>query len=552
MQYLEKLTNRKYDLSILLIVAIIVTVSALSHDIYRDITSEADSDFTGVYNALRFNDDLPQSMFDHTGYVYFVILSVWLKILNFFSIVPISKMSEMPGPDSFEPIWSALIYAGRSLSIVLSILSGFLFYFITKLICENRNIAAAMGILFAFSPGLVRQSLVMHTELPSFALFLFALLFALNAGRSKPWAEIGYVILAAFCATLAAMSKMHIIPLLLALPIVALIINAQRVDRRRLAASSYSLPMIAGVGFLLLSFSVPAQVMIWTKVFPALPELAGLGTSSNGGYQLLIAGYLGFVVCLYKYIDRRLNREMFLVICAIFTGIAFAFYFNFLHHNTQNTAKLVNFVDSMSRFAPTFVAKVGDDLTGSQLAFGLLISLGDKFLGALESKYLVLDMSTWPLTLMYWAVTFSILYMLAQRQWHFVLKLSAFLCISLGMDTFSTIRSSAEHYRIFYELWILFASAIIVQFILSSRYWHDLRYMKLHRIFVISLISVVYLYTFAGSVSRASTKVIWHDRQYGCSNAQGYMRDLIGHFCTGKFLNPAHIKSGEENGPVSR
>ena len=198
---IEKLSDisaRKFDLIVSLGLAILITVIALSHDLFRDMASAADSDFTAIYNALRFNDGFSQRIFDHTGYVYFVILSAWLKALNLLHLIPISKITELPGPATFEPIWSNLIYAGRCLSILLSILSAILFYFITKLVSNNRYIAAILGFLFVVSPGLVRQSLVMHTELPSFAFFLCALLCAFYAGRSKPWIELGFVFLAAF------------------------------------------------------------------------------------------------------------------------------------------------------------------------------------------------------------------------------------------------------------------------------------------------------------------------------------------------------------------
>ena len=112
---IEKLSDisaRKFDLIVSLGLAILITVIALSHDLFRDMASAADSDFTAIYNALRFNDGFSQRIFDHTGYVYFVILSAWLKALNLLHLIPISKITELPGPATFEPIWSNLIYAG--------------------------------------------------------------------------------------------------------------------------------------------------------------------------------------------------------------------------------------------------------------------------------------------------------------------------------------------------------------------------------------------------------------------------------------------------------
>jgi hypothetical protein len=539
MTKMEKITNRVFDLWVFFILTAIITVIALSHDIFRDIASEADSDFTGIYHALRFNEGLPQTMFGHTGYAYFVILSIWLWILDLLSLVPISKISDLPGPATFEPIWSTLIYAGRSLSIILSILSAVLFYFIAKLISSNRNVAAVIVLLFAVSPGLVRQSLVMHTELPSFVFFLGAVLFALYAERSKPWVEFFYVFLAAFCATLATMSKMQIIPLILALPMVMLMLNAGVRAQSMPLSFRYPLATVAAVVIVSLAVSVPAQVMAWTLVFPALPELQNF---SGSGYQVLIAAYLFVIVIVYNIVDRRSYRELLLAFSTISAGIAAAFYLNFLHHSITATDRLVNFVDHMTVYAAkSKLVELGNN-SDSDLILKLIAQVENIFVEVIQHNLLDFDVSKWPFSPMCWVLVGSIFYFLALRKWRLFLTITTLLLTAFGMDTFSGFRKFAEHYRIYNEIWFLLGASILLQLTVSAGYWNNLKIFEVRKIVAVSLTTVVFAYTLFGSLDRASGKIKWHDRHFGCGQANGYMPDLINHFCTDKFIKPERVK----------
>jgi len=515
------------------VLAFIITGTASTHDFFREISSASDQDFVVIYNALRMNDGLPQTMFGHTGYTYFLILSQWLQALDLINLIPISKISELPEPDQFESTWEVLVYAGRALSIFLSFTASFVFYFILKLVIENRNLAAAFAILFAISPGLVRHSLVMRTELPSFVFFIIALLFTLRAGRSKPWNEFYYVFLAAFFATMAVMAKMQSIPLVLALPIIGLVINSRIRETCGPTHIIYPLPIVAAASLILLAISIPAQVMVWTQTFPAMPQMKMV---FNSGYQILIMIYFITIISLYNLLDRRSLKEFILSISFISCGMAVAFYSNFFNHTVTNTAQLVNFIDNMSLFARKSLFIEQAPVSGFNLFVRLLIEFGDALTHTFQRNFFAFEIFKLPYTLAYGISALSAFYFLIYKKWRQFLIIGTLLTIAIGMEAFSGFRNFFEHYRIYYEVWILLSSAFLAQYAIQICSLTVIKTYGIVKITIFLLITVILSYTTVGSLGRAGTSVEWQARDNACFQARGYMKDLVTHFCSNKFL----------------
>jgi len=529
MDKLDKQTIRYYNQSIITILIIITTVVASGHGFFREISSASDQDFILIYNALRMNDGLPQTYFDHTGYTYFLILSQWFEALNLFNIIPLSKISQLPELEQFEPMWAKLVYAGRSLSILLSILASILFYFILKMVIKNQNLAAIFAILFAISPGLVRQSLIMRTELPSFVFFIIALFFTLRAGRSKIWREFFFVFLAAFFATMATMAKMQIIPIILSLPLVGLLINVRMTRFYPPAHLTYPLPIVSSTCLILIAISIPSFVMIWTQTFPALPEIKSV---SHSGYQFLILLYFIITTAFYILLDKRSVREFTLAISFIACGMAIAFYSNFFSHNIINTEKLVNFIDNMSLFARQSLITAPSSVPEFNLFATLFLEFKDALITTIYKNFLVFDIFSLPYTLMYWGSALAMSYFFVHQKWRLFLVIGLFISISIGMEAFSGFRSYLEHYRIYYEIWILLASAIISQFTLKPNILKNYEKNVLNLIPTL-LIIIMIGYTTFGSIVRATTNVDWQTRENACFQ----MKSLIPYFCSQEFLN---------------
>jgi len=216
------LSGRKYDTVVIGLATVIITAIALYHDIFRHYLSSADADFIYVYQALLFNDGLSQAYFDHTGYVYFLILTGWIKALYWLGIVGAERLGELTGRDAFEPLFAELVYAGRWLSIVLVTAFAVCFYYGVRFLTGNRHVAAAAAIVLAFSPGMVAHSLVMRTGLPAMLFVVMAFFMLIGAIRARGWREIWLLVAVGFFCMIAMMAKMQVIFLLLALPGLAL------------------------------------------------------------------------------------------------------------------------------------------------------------------------------------------------------------------------------------------------------------------------------------------------------------------------------------------
>ena len=97
---------------------LVIIYFAAYHGIYRPYTTTPDADLIYVYQSLLINDGRWQEYHDHTGYVYFLLLSLLTRILAWLGAIPVYRLSELTDPDQIEPAFAMLVYAGRWLSVV--------------------------------------------------------------------------------------------------------------------------------------------------------------------------------------------------------------------------------------------------------------------------------------------------------------------------------------------------------------------------------------------------------------------------------------------------
>ena len=111
--------NKSY-ISILALVCIsaIVLSIALYRGIYAPFTSVSDADSIYVAQALMFNSGLPQTYFDHTGYIYILVLSKFFSFLYWLGIIHVDSMLQLFRAKDFFTAFADLIYAGRYFSML--------------------------------------------------------------------------------------------------------------------------------------------------------------------------------------------------------------------------------------------------------------------------------------------------------------------------------------------------------------------------------------------------------------------------------------------------
>jgi hypothetical protein len=524
----------RFDWLVLAVLAVLVAVPALSHDLFRSITTSADPDIVHIYQVLLISDGQAQRMFDHTGYTYFLMLTGWFKFLHFFGWVPVIKISELPDPAKFEPAYQALIYGGRVFSIILATLCVVIFYFIAKKLTHFKYVSAGAAVIFALLPGLSVHAFQMRTELPAIFFMLLALLTLLTASQSHRWHEFYFLTLAVCFAFLATMSKLQIIPLMLALPVIMLVLRSGLDNVKEPAYLTYTWPRVLVVSLFALVISISPLVMAWSQIYPALPERHDVG---NHGYQLLIMGYIASIILIYCKFDRRTLPEIILAFCAVSSGFAIAFYVNFLHHQIANTANLVNFVEHMTVYA-TANTGVSFGRIESSLLFGELLEKVLSNIGRVfNNNFLRFSPTTSTLTPMVWMVALGIALSAYFKNWRTALIALALMLTGFGMEIFSGIRSFADHYRIFTEPMILLAALVLFDKLLNSQKFIELRNQNVARFASMILIGAFGLFTVTGSLIYSFSDKVWNTRIDGCNQTKGYMPKLTNHFCSKKFLD---------------
>ncbi len=76
-----------------------------------------DMDVWMVYGAWLVNDNLPQEIYDHPGYLSPLLLAGWLKFLHGIGLVAVDRFSQLPSPADAATAWTDAVRAGRVLSL---------------------------------------------------------------------------------------------------------------------------------------------------------------------------------------------------------------------------------------------------------------------------------------------------------------------------------------------------------------------------------------------------------------------------------------------------
>jgi len=187
----------------------------------------SDQDLVLAYQGLLLNAGLPQEYFDHTGYLYILLISGWYSLLHWVGLLPVHALPEMPPPTdvpAFEAAWQQLIVAGRVSSLLLGGLVMWLYATLVRRLVGDWKIAVLAGMALALSTALIMHIRMMRTELLSGALVmvaLFLLIFAARASRRR-WRQPLYLALAAMLATLAIITKIQALFSVMLLPVIAI------------------------------------------------------------------------------------------------------------------------------------------------------------------------------------------------------------------------------------------------------------------------------------------------------------------------------------------
>ncbi|KIL96699.1 hypothetical protein CCC_01565 [Paramagnetospirillum magnetotacticum MS-1] len=407
-----------------------------------------------VYEALRLNSGLSQHYLDHTGYVMFVLLAWWLKLMHLLGVVDVSSLKALPptGSAAFEPVYAKLVFAGRYMVAGLSGVFAALFFLGIRAITGNFAVALGAAMVFACSRELGIQALTIYTELPS-GLFLFLTFVAVaTAGSSRRPAF--HLFWAGLCATLALMAKMQGVFVALGMPMVALAFGC-RAERRWIEpewSERLTLSMLLAVPIL------PVLLMVFSAAF-------FLG--NRGGYQLAIIVYIVAAVWAYGLIYAVPVRERLFAMLAVGGGISAAFLLHLLYHNMGATDALSNFIDHMYNLGS--IGQKGGD-PGGRPSMPLVVRLvDDGFAATLARRLFHPDPWLKPLDLLGFAVLIAIAVLAWHRRFAAALRVGLLAGMAVGAEAATRIYKIELKHLIYMDTWLIIAAALA-----AHQFWPEM------------------------------------------------------------------------------
>ena len=84
-----------WAVSIAVLVAI-VAAQSIPFSLYQPYDRYPDMDLVVAYNALLINSGFPQEFLEHTGYLYFLLVAGWFRLLHSIGILSIVNLTALP------------------------------------------------------------------------------------------------------------------------------------------------------------------------------------------------------------------------------------------------------------------------------------------------------------------------------------------------------------------------------------------------------------------------------------------------------------------------
>ncbi len=416
------------------------------HDLFRNYLSHLANQGT-VYQALLINDGLKQEMHDHTGYIYYLLVAGWYRLLHALSVLDVIRLSDLPGPDAFEPYYASLVYAARALSATLVAVFAAVFYFGILHLTRSRAIAMIAALVTVSSPGFVEVGAITIRSDMTAALFVYCAFFLGVAASGRPgWRGIALLGGAAFSAWLAIAAKMQVVPLVLALPVLLFAFDRRPAAMPSPAFSLGQKPLSWAFIFFAAAAALPALTMLWGSI---------LFWQSRGGYQALIAGYFLALWLAYGIRHRLSWYERLLALAAVMLGFAMAHYSHLITGDMKNSLALGNFLEWMSQF--THTSKF-EGATLIDQSFSHLLNTIDHMI---PRMFISLENGNAPLAALYGVAGVGAIGLLIAGQRRMAAQVGLLWLTAFGMEVFSAIKSWKLVYHIFVLPWLAIATAVL-------------------------------------------------------------------------------------------
>ncbi len=320
-----------------------VAAIALHAGIGRPFTQLYDADLHYLYRALRFSDELAQRYFAHTGFLYALILSWWLRASELLGAIPVSGLGEMR--DALAPAAAAAqaIVAGRILSLALGLAFVAGFGLALWRMTGDRTLSAVLALLLAAAHGTAYGAIALRPELISATALMAAYVAIAASAAAPPRRAFALLGLAGACVYLAVLAKMQALIPAMFLPLVGLTYGpgATEAGPRRAEAAVRA----ATLFFAALLVAAPFAVAHYYGVTHALR------LDSVPAYTWLLVTYVFGAAAVFAAVHRRSSIFFLNSVSSLLIGFGVAFAINYAHFDLANAAANATFLDNMKLYA---------------------------------------------------------------------------------------------------------------------------------------------------------------------------------------------------------
>ena len=419
----------------------------------------SDQDLILAYQGLLLNAGLPQEYFDHTGYLYDLVIAGWYSLLHWLGLLPVHSLSELPSlkdVPAFTDAWQHLVVAGRLLSLLLAGFFVWLYATQVRRLVGDWRVAVLAAMALSLSGAVIMHMRVMRTELLSGGLAVGALLLILLAAcdvRLRSWRPV-LLGLAALAATLAIVTKVQAVLLVVTLPAIALAFGRYepKDDQRPRASAWIAAAWI--VAALLAAMPAARLFLQGLAYFPGeIFAYRRLGFVPDGVYQACIALWVVVAMATYCRLWRIRSADCAAGVGAVLLGVSMGLLSLTLRFHPENLIAVTHPIEHLFYFA-TWSTKALADQT--QVLNGTLF---EKFFAGFGRALLAHDYE--PVFLLeLFAIVGAVV---AWRRGDRLLPLQVLMLVVvvLGLDAAFTLRHVAIAYFVYTDPLLILAAALV-------------------------------------------------------------------------------------------
>jgi len=455
-------------------IALGMALSLLLVGLFMPYWKIADQDVTLAYNGLLLNDGRAQEYFDHTGYLYHLLLAAWYRLLHGLGLLPVHALSELPPASDvagFDRAWQQLIEAGRTLSLILGVAFVWVYAILVRRLIGDWRIAVIAALALAWSGGIAMHIRIMRTELLSAGLITCALLLVLVAVRSDAVRRVIYIGLAGLCASLAIITKVQALLPALAIPIIALVFGQAVSEEEAEAPRSARAWTVAAVA------AAAAVALAWPALSLFAQGMAGstsyrpIGGGLSGVYQWLIALWVTVAMIAYAVIYRASVGGTVAAMAALMAGIELGLLSLDIRYHVLNVIAVANPVEHLFAFAASGASVLTEEpqmLTGA-----FAVSLAKGVVRALATHSFVFSTSARPTLLLEWFAIVGAIVLWRRGERRLPLQVAVLIATVWGLDAVFSLRSLQTQYFAYTDPVLILAAALVLAHLpeLQTRRW---------------------------------------------------------------------------------